>query len=101
MRTLTAFLGFGAVLIMLFAGAFIVLVVELLPYVVLGIAIGAIVQSRRRQRARVYQPPVPPVPRLQPLPPGGWVYVPVWVAPPPQRTTPVIEAEFIRDPRNG
>jgi hypothetical protein len=101
MRTLTAFVGFGAILIMLLAGAFIALAVELLPYVVLGIVIGAIVQSRRHQQARVYRPPVPPVPRQQPLPAGGWVYVPVWVGPPPQRPMPVIDAEFVRDPRDG
>jgi hypothetical protein len=101
MRTLTAFLAFGAILIMLLAGAFIALAVELLPYVVLGIVIGAIIQGRRRQHARVYRPPAPPAPRQQPLPPGGWVYVPVWVGPPPQRSMPVIDAEFIRDPRDG
>jgi hypothetical protein len=101
MRTLTAFLGFGAILIMLLAGAFIALAVELLPYVVLGIVIGAIIQGRRRQQARTYRPPVPPAPQRQPLPPGGWVYVPVWVGPPPQRTMRVIDAEFVRDPRDG
>jgi len=40
MRTLTAFLAFGAIVIMLLAGAFVALAVELLPYVVLGIVIG-------------------------------------------------------------
>ncbi len=100
MRTLAAFLGFGAILLMLLAGAFIAPAVELLPYVVLGIVIGAIIQGRRRQQARVYRPPIAP-PRQQPLPPGGWVYVPVWVGPPPQRTMPVIHAEFIRDRRDG
>jgi hypothetical protein len=101
MRTLTAFLAFGAILIMLLAGAFIALAVELLPYVVLGIVIGAIIQGRQRQHARARRPPVPPAPRQQPLPPGRWLYVPVWVGPPPQRTMPVIDAEFIRDPRDG
>jgi hypothetical protein len=101
MRTLTAFLGFGAILLMLLAGAFIALAVELLPYVVLGIVIGAIIQSRRRQQSRVSLPPVPPAPQRQPLPPGGWVYVPVWVGPPRQRTMPVIDAEFVRDRRDG
>jgi hypothetical protein len=101
MRTLIAVLGFGAILLILFAGAFIALAVELLPYVALGIVIGAIIQCRRRQQARAHRPPVPPAPRRQPLPPGGWVYVPVWVGPPPQRTLPVIDAEFIRDPRDG
>jgi hypothetical protein len=98
---LTAFLAFGAILIMLLAGALIALAVELLPYVVLGIVIGAIIQGRQRQHARARRPPVPPAPRQQPLPPGRWLYVPVWVGPPPQRTMPVIDAEFIRDPRDG
>ena|SRR5258708_6688364 len=101
MRTLTAFLAFGAILIMLLVGAFVALAVEVLPYVVLGIVIGAIIQGRRRQQAGAHRPPVPPAPRRQPLPPGGWVYVPVWVGPPPQRTVPVIDAEFIRDTRDG
>ncbi|MDT5347849.1 MAG: hypothetical protein QOH91_1136 [Mycobacterium sp.] len=96
-----AFLGFGAILLMLLAGAFIALAVELLPYVVLGIVIGAIIQGRQRQQARAHRPPVPPALRRQPLPPGGWLYVPVWVGPPPQPTMPVIDAEFIRDPRDG
>jgi hypothetical protein len=100
MRTLIAVLGFGAILIMLLAGAFIALAVELLPYVLLGIAIGAIVGSRRRQHARLDRPPVPPALRQQPLPAGGWVYVPVWVAPPPQPMR-AIDAEFVRDPRDG
>jgi hypothetical protein len=99
MRTLTAVLGFGAIVIMLLAGAFIALAVELLPYVVLGIVIGAVIQDRRRQQARAYGPPPRPAPRRPPLPPGGWVYVPVWVGPPPQPSMPVIEAEFIRDSR--
>jgi hypothetical protein len=101
MRTLTAFVGLGAILVMLMAGAFIALAVELLPYVLLGIVIGAVIQGRRRQPTRVYRPPVQPAPRQQPLPPGGWVYVPVWVAPPPQRPMPVIDAEFVRDPHDG
>jgi hypothetical protein len=101
MRTLTAFLGLGAILLMLLAGAFIALAVELLPYVVLGIVIGAIIQGRRRQQGRAHRPLVPPAPRQQPLSSGGWVYVPVWVGPPPQRSMPVIDAELIRDTRNG
>ncbi|PXX06382.1 hypothetical protein [Mycolicibacterium moriokaense] len=98
MRTLTAVLGFGAIVIILLAGAFVALAFELLPYAVLGIVIGAVIQGRRRQQARVYRHPIPP-PRPRPLPPGGWVYVPVWVGPPPQPLMPVIEAEFIRDSR--
>jgi xanthine/uracil permease len=39
-------------------------------------------------------------PRQRPLP-AGWVHVPVWVGPPPQPAMPVIEAEFVSDPRRG
>jgi hypothetical protein len=41
------------------------------------------------------------VPPRQRRLPGGWVYVPVWVGPPPQPAMPVIEAEFVSDPRRG
>jgi hypothetical protein len=77
MRILTAFLVFIAILVGLLAGA------------VVALAGG----------------PMPP--RQHPVPPsqrrlaGGWMYVPVWVGPPPQPAMPVIEAEFVRDPRRG
>jgi hypothetical protein len=77
MRILTAFLAFIAILVGLLAGAVVALA-------------GGLVPPRQR--------PVPP--RQRPLP-GGWVYVPVWVGPPPQPAMPVIEAEFVSDPRRG
>lgn len=100
MRTLTAVLALLAIFVLLVVGTVAALAVELLPYVVLGIVIGAVIRSRRRQRSPVYRPSPPPPPQRQ-LPPGGWAYVPVWVAPPPQRSMPVVDAEFVRDPRDG
>ena len=92
MRTLTTLLAPSAIRVVLLAGAVVALAVELLPYVVQGIVIGPVIRRRRRQRSRVYRAPVPS---------GGAVHVPVWAGPPPQRTMPVIEAEFVGDPRHG
>jgi hypothetical protein len=100
MRTLTTVLVLVAIFGVLVVGAAVALAVELLPYVVLGVVIGAVIRSRRQQRSPVYRPSPPPPPQRQ-LPPGGWVYVPVWVTPPPPRSMPVIDAEFVRDPRDG
>jgi ABC-type Fe3+ transport system permease subunit len=100
MRTLTTVLVLVAIFGVLVVGAAVALAVELLPYVVLGIVIGAVIRSRRQQRSPVSRPSPPPPPQRQ-LPPGGWVYVPVWVIPPPPRSMPVIDAEFVRDPRGG
>jgi hypothetical protein len=41
------------------------------------------------------------VPPRQGRLPGGWVHLPVWVGPAPQPAMPVIEAEFVSDPRRG
>jgi hypothetical protein len=105
MRILTAFLASIAILVGLLAGAVVALAGGPLPYVVLGIVIGAVAARRRRQRQSIDRRPVPPrhraVPPRQRLLPGRWVYVPVWVGPPPQPAMPVIEAEFVRDPRRG
>jgi hypothetical protein len=97
MRILTAFLAFIAIL-------------GLLADAVVALAGGLVPPRQRpappRQRpAAPPQRPVPPrerpePPRHRPLP-GGWVYVPVWVGPPPQPAMPVIEAEFVSDPRRG
>lgn len=101
MKGLALFLLFVAALGVLSVGAAAWLVVQLSPYVLLGVVVGLIIQNRRRPRQpQVYRAPPPP---QNPLPPGGWVYVPVWVDPPPAlpRPGPVINAEFIRDPFDG
>ena len=103
MRTFLALSVIGTILLF---GAFFALVLEVLPYVVLGLVIGAIIRTPRGRRLtpdhpgprRSHHRPVP----LHPRPPttGGWVYVPVWVEPAPQRTMRVIDAEVVRSPRD-
>ena len=99
MRT---FLAIGAIVSVLVFGALFALALELLPYLILGLVIGAIIRTRRQRRAT---PPDYRVPMLshRPLPPpplttGGWAYVPVWVEPAPQRAMRVIDAEVVRSP---
>jgi hypothetical protein len=101
MRTLLAFRVLRAFLVVFAAGAILAVAIALLPYLVVGFVIAAVMQSRRRQRAAsrpVYRPSLPVPPQRQ-VTPGGWVYLPVWVGPPPRPTMPVIDAEVIEDPR--
>jgi hypothetical protein len=104
MRTLMGFVAMSAIVVVLLAGAVVALAVQLLPYIIVGMVIGALVRRRRRPYPPaprpVYRRPLPP-PQHQLPPPGGWVYVPVWIGPPPQRPRPVIDAEVIEDPRYG
>jgi hypothetical protein len=105
MRIVLGFLALVAVAMVLTAGAVVALAVELLPYIIVGMVIGVLLRRRRRPHPLaprpVYRQPLPPSQRQLPQPPGGWVYVPVWVGPPPQRPRPVIDAEVIADPRHG
>jgi hypothetical protein len=97
MRT---FLALGAVMCVVLVGAGVALVLQVLPYVIMGMVVGAVIRRRQRRPESVHRAaPVPLAPR--PLAPGRWAYVPVWVGPPPQRSMPVIEAELIRDPHDG
>jgi len=99
MRT---FLAIGAIVSVLVFGALFALALELLPYLILGLVIGAIIRTRRQRRATppdyrapmLSHRPVPPPPH--PLTSGGWVYVPVWVE--PARAMRVIDAEVVRSP---
>src|SRR5258707_11418329 len=103
MRTLMTLFAMSAIMVLLLVGAVVALMVQLLPYIIVGMVIGALLRRRRRPHPPAprpgYRQPLPP-PQRQ-LPPGGWVYVPVWVGPPPQRPRPVIDAEVIEDPRYG
>jgi hypothetical protein len=104
MRTLMGFIVMSAIVVLLLVGAVVALMVQLLPYIVVGMVIGVLLQRRRRPHPLaprpVYRQPLPPPKRPLP-PPGGWVYLPVWVGPPPQRPRSVIDAEVIEDPRYG
>ena len=103
MRT---FLALGAIITLLLFGAFFALVLEVLPYLFLGLVIGAIIRTRRGPRPTPdHRAPKPSHRRPVPLPPpllttGGWAYIPVWVEPAPQRTMRVIDAEVVRSPRD-
>ena len=103
MRILLGFLALAAVAAVLTAGAVVLLAVELLPYIIVGMVIGALLRRHRRPHPVAPRPVYrqPPPPQRQLPPPGGWVYVPVWVGPPAQRPKPVIDAEVIADPRYG
>jgi hypothetical protein len=91
----------SAVVGLLLAGAVVALMVQLLPYIIVGIVIGALLQRRRRHRPRVVQSVCRS--SMQPrqahaVAPSGWAYVPVWVGPPLRPPMPVIDAEVIEDP---
>ena len=111
MRTLLGFVVMSAIVAVLIVGAVVQLIIQLIPYLLLAAAIAVAVQALRRHSA----PPVrhrpalpPPQPRYRTHagqvgpPPGGWVFLPVWVGPPPRRPGPaVIDAEVIEDDRRG
>jgi hypothetical protein len=52
MRTLTGFVGLCAVAALLIVGAVVALAIQLLPYVILGVVIGLVVQRGRQPRCR-------------------------------------------------
>jgi hypothetical protein len=102
MRTLLTIVAVCALVVVLTAGAIVALAIELLPYIVVGFVIAALMRSRGRRRDAAARPlcrPAPAVPPQGQVEPGGWVYVPVWVGPRPRTAMPVIDAEVIEDPR--
>jgi hypothetical protein len=111
MRTIFGFMVVSAIVAVLIVGAVIQLLIQLIPYLILAAGIVVAVHAlRRRSTPPVpYRPALPPPqprhrthPRRVGPPPGAWVFVPVWVAPPPRRPDPsVIDAEIIEDDRRG
>ena|SRR5258707_7566137 len=104
MRTLMTLFAMSAIMVLLLVGAVVALMVQLLPYIIVGMVIGVLLRRRRRPHPlaprRVYRQPLTS-PQRQLPPSGRWVYVPVWVGPPPQRPKPVIDAEVIEHPHYG
>jgi hypothetical protein len=91
MRT---FLTLAAIVCVLLVGPEFPPALEVLPYLILGLVIGAIIRTRRQRRPAPAHGP--------PLATGGWAYIPVCVAWPPHRTVVrVIDAEVVRDVRDG
>jgi len=95
--TFFAICTFAAVLL---AGAVAALMVQLLPYIIIGMVIGVVVRRRRHRAASEYRPQVS-ARSERPVTASGWVYLAVWVGPPPRQQMPVIDAEVIEDHRRG
>ena len=102
MRILMTLFAMSAIVGLLLVGAVVALMVQLLPYIIVGMVIGALLRRRRRGRPPVvrsaYRAPVAPRSAYA-VTPSGWAYVPVWVGPSPRRPMPVIDAEVIEDHR--
>ena len=101
MRTLTTVFVAGLFATLVVSAALFAFAISALPYVAVGTAIAVLIKSRQRPTAAASQSlyrysPAPPV-TARPIPPSGWVYVPLWMGPPPQATLPVIDAEVIED----
>ena len=122
MRTLLGLLFISVAGALLVMAAFVSVLVQLLPYVLLIALVVVVVRARRGRRvpapiaARAALPP-PPRPgaygtaraaSTRPLgaaapPQPGWAWMPVWVGPPPaaRPASPVIDAEVIEDDHRG
>lgn len=103
MRTLMALFAMTAIVGLLLMGAVVALMVQVLPYIIIGMVIGVLLQRRRRRGGppvvrSAYRAPVPPRSAYA-VAPSGWAYVPVWVGPSPRQQMPVIDAEIIEDHR--
>ncbi len=103
MRTLISGLAAFAFAALLLGAAILALAIELLPYVVIGCVVAAVITSRTRRHrvaagAPAYRATPRPVPRYH-APQGEWVYVPVWVGASPRPAMSVIDAEVIEEPR--
>ncbi|BBZ15526.1 hypothetical protein BST20_06615 [Mycobacterium branderi] len=105
------FLAVGTLVVLLIVGAIVQLLVQLIPYVVLGagIIVAARALHRRAGPRNPYRAPASGRgqrsgasrgPRGQETAlPQGWVMVPVWVGPRPAH--PVIDGEVIEDDDRG
>ena len=103
MRTLLPALALCACAAFLFFAALLSVVINLLPYLVVGFVLLMLVRvHRRRERAVAthadWRPLSAPAPQ-QSLQTGQWVYVPVWIDRAPRPAMPVIDAEVIEEPR--
>ncbi len=114
MRILLAFFCMFAVVTVVIAAMAIELLITLLPYLILGAIVLAIVRLLRRRSASaaaaVTSPAPMPMPRPAPVRPvaprpvnqGGWVMVPMWFEPAGQPVHEIIDAEVIDgDVRRG
>lgn len=100
MRTLATVFVVAMFATVVLSAALFAAAITALPYVVIGNAIALLIRARQRpttvnQLPQRHAPATYRVPRQ--IAPSGWVYVPVWVGPPPQSATPVIDGEVIED----
>ena len=102
MRPLMTLFGMCAIVALLFVGAAVALLVQLLPYIVMGMVIGALLRRRHCRSTPATYPvyrATEPSQSAPTLPPPGWVYLPVWVGPPPRQPMPVLDGQVIGDRR--
>ena len=109
MKLLTTLVATGMIVTMLAVAALAQLMITMLPYLAVAVIVALVLRARQSTTggspARIAPNTVNPAtiapPRRDrigaPAPaPGGWVLVPVWVAPAPP-SPPVIDAEVITD----
>jgi hypothetical protein len=98
----------------------VALVIKLLPIILIAAVVGAVVHvlSRRRRGSQPGRAMLPaasaagghrvrsavgsrPAQVHTAAAQGGWVFVPVWVAPTPRPARPYVDAEVVEDDRGG
>src|SRR6478672_8201902 len=100
MRVVFASVAVGWTAMMLLAAVIASVAVPLVPYLVAGFLIGAALRAHRRHhdaRNAVTHRPVPPPALIDHRSQGGWVYVPVWVAPTQRAAPVVIDADVLQE----
>ncbi|MUL78774.1 hypothetical protein [Mycolicibacterium sp. CBMA 226] len=105
MRILLAFFCMFAVMTVVIAAMAIELLITLLPYLILGAVVLAIVRLVCRRSASAAPAVTAPAPMPRPAPArsvaprsvnqGGWVMVPMWFEPAGQPVHEIIDAEVI------
>jgi hypothetical protein len=102
MRTSLGILGAALIVVALAVSTAVTLMVAAAPYLLLAAVVFAVARAARHRGrpAAECRPDPRPGPSPQPVEPGRWVLVPVWVGPDrSRRPLPVLDAEVIDDGR--